>query len=163
MDYIIEEMRATDWSQVADIYMEGIMTKIATFQNTIPSWEEWNKGHCESCRLVARAGDTILGWVALSPVSSRCVYAGVAEVSIYIGKQYQGQRVGTALLEKLVEMSEEYGFWTLQSGIIRENISSLNLHKKCGFREVGYRERLGKMDNGKWHDVVLVERRSKIV
>ena len=163
MDYIIEEMRVTDWSQVADIYMEGIMTKIATFQNTIPSWEEWNKGHCESCRLVARAGDTILGWVALSPVSSRCVYAGVAEVSIYIGKQYQGQRVGKALLEKLVEMSEEYGFWTLQSGIIRDNISSLNLHKKCGFREVGYRERLGKMDNGKWHDVVLVERRSKIV
>lgn len=163
MDYKVEEMRASDWTQVADIYMEGIMTKIATFQSTIPSWEEWNKGHCESCRLVARAGDTILGWAALSPYSSRCVYAGVAEVSIYIGKQYQGQRVGKALLEKLIEISEENGFWTLQSGIIKENISSLNLHKKCGFREVGYRERLGKMDNGKWHDVVLVERRSKIV
>lgn len=163
MDYKVEEMSASDWTQVADIYMEGIMTKIATFQSTIPSWEEWNKGHCESCRLVARAGDTILGWAALSPYSSRCVYAGVAEVSIYIGKQYQGQRVGKALLEKLIEISEENGFWTLQSGIIKENISSLNLHKKCGFREVGYREKLGKMDNGKWHDVVLVERRSKIV
>lgn len=100
---------------------------------------------------------------ALSPYSSRCVYAGVAEVSIYIGEKYQGQKVGTTLLKKLIEVSEENGFWTLQSGIIKENISSLNLHKKCGFREVGYRERLGKMDNGKWHDVVLVERRSKIV
>jgi phosphinothricin acetyltransferase len=163
MDYKIEDMRASDWTQVADIYMDGINTKIATFQSTIPSWEEWNKGHCESCRLVARKGDTILGWAALSPYSSRCVYAGVAEVSIYIGEKYQGQKVGTTLLKKLIEVSEENGFWTLQSGIIKENISSLNLHKKCGFREVGYRERLGKMDNGKWHDVVLVERRSKIV
>ncbi|WP_326907658.1 GNAT family N-acetyltransferase [Sedimentibacter sp. MB31-C6] len=163
MDYKVDEMRASDWTKVAEIYMEGIKTKIATFQSTIPSWEDWNKGHCETCRLVARDGDTILGWAALSPYSSRCVYAGVAEVSIYIGEQYQGQKVGTALLEKLIEISEENGFWTLQSGIIKENISSLNLHKKCGFREVGYRERLGKMDNGKWHDVVLVERRSKIV
>jgi phosphinothricin acetyltransferase len=163
MDYKIEDMRASDWTQVADIYMDGINTKIATFQSTIPSWEEWNKGHCESCRLVARKGDIILGWAALSPYSSRCVYAGVAEVSIYIGEKYQGQKVGTTLLKKLIEVSEENGFWTLQSGIIKENISSLNLHKKCGFREVGYRERLGKMDNGKWHDVVLVERRSKIV
>ncbi|MDF2949743.1 MAG: sortase-like acyltransferase [Sedimentibacter sp.] len=163
MDYKIEEMRASDWTQVADIYMDGINTKIATFQSAIPSWEEWDKGHCESCRLVARVGDAILGWAALSPVSSRCVYAGVAEVSIYIGKQYQGQKVGTTLLKKLIEVSEENGFWTLQSGIIKENISSLNLHKNCGFREVGYREKLGKMDNEKWHDVVLVERRSKIV
>ncbi len=152
-------MKATDWKQVADIYMEGIKTKIATFQSTVPAWEEWNNDHCQSCRLVARAGDNILGWAALSPVSGRCVYAGVAEVSIYIGEQYQGQKVGTALLEKVIELSEENGFWTLQSGIIKENISSLNLHKKCGFREVGYRERLGKIDNGKWHDVVLVERR----
>lgn len=163
MDYIIEEMKASDWTQVAEIYTEGINTKIATFQSAVPSWDEWNKGHCESCRLVARAGDTILGWAALSPVSSRCVYAGVAEVSIYIGKHYQGQKVGTTLLEKLIELSEKNGYWTLQSGIIKENTSSLNLHKKCGFREIGYRERLGKMDNGKWHDVVLVERRSKLV
>ncbi|MDF2678348.1 MAG: sortase-like acyltransferase [Bacillota bacterium] len=163
MDYNVEVMKASDWTQVVEIYTEGIKTKIATFQSEAPSWEEWNKGHCESCRLVARAGDTILGWAALSPVSSRCIYAGVAEVSIYIGKQYQGQKVGTALLEKLIELSEGNGYWTLQSGIIKENTSSLNLHKKCGFREIGYRERLGKMDNGKWHDVVLVERRSKLV
>lgn len=163
MDYEVEVMKASDWAQVAEIYTEGIMTKIATFQSAAPSWEEWNKGHCESCRLVARTGDTILGWAALSPVSSRCVYAGVAEVSIYIGKKYQGQKVGTALLEKLIELSEENGYWTLQSGIIKENTSSLTLHRKCGFREIGYRERLGKMDNGKWHDVVLVERRSKLI
>ncbi|WMJ77534.1 MULTISPECIES: GNAT family N-acetyltransferase [unclassified Sedimentibacter] len=163
MDYEVEVMKASDWSQVAKIYAEGIMTKIATFQSEAPSWEEWDKGHCKSCRLVARTGDIILGWAALSPVSSRCVYAGVAEVSIYINKQYRGQKVGTALLEKLIELSEENGYWTLQSGIIKENTSSLNLHRKCGFREIGYRERLGKMDNGKWHDVVLVERRSKLV
>lgn len=163
MDYEVEVMKASDWAQVAEIYTEGIMTQIATFQSAAPSWEEWNKDHCESCRLVARNGDIILGWAALSPVSSRCVYAGVAEVSIYIGEQYQGQKVGTTLLEKLIELSEENGYWTLQSGIIKENTFSLNLHKKCGFREIGYREKLGKMDNGKWHDVVLVERRSKLI
>lgn len=161
MDYRIEEMKASDWTQVADIYMEGIRTKVATFQSAVPSWEDWDKGHCEACRLVARSGDAILGWAALSPVSGRCVNAGVAEVSIYISKQYQGQNVGTALLEKLIELSEKNGYWTLQSGIISENTASLNLHKKCGFREIGYRERLGKMDNGKWHDVVLAERRSR--
>lgn len=163
MNYEIEVMKESDWNQVAEIYLEGIMTKIATFANTVPSLEEWSKGHCETCRLVARAGDTILGWATLSPVSSRCVYAGVGEVSIYISKKYQGQKVGTTLLKRLIEISEENGYWTLQSGIIKENISSLQLHKKCGFREIGYRERLGKMDNGKWHDVVLVERRSKHV
>lgn len=163
MDYKIDQMKASDWTQVADIYTEGIKTKIATFQSAVPSWEEWNNDHCESCRLVARAGDTILGWAALSPVSSRCVYAGVAEVSVYIAGQYQGQKVGMALLEKLIKISEEYGYWTLQSGIIKENTASLSLHKKCDFREIGSRERLGKMDNGKWHDVVLVERRSKLV
>lgn len=163
MDYDIQVMKESDWEQVTEIYMEGIMTKIATFANTVPNFEEWSKGHCETCRLVARVGNTILGWAALSPVSSRCVYAGVGEVSIYISKKYQGQKVGTTLLKRLIEISEENGYWTLQSGIIKENISSLELHRKCGFREIGYRERLGKMDNGKWHDVVLVERRSKHV
>lgn len=163
MEYRIDEMKASDWPQAADIYMEGIRTKIATFQSEAPGWEDWDKGHCKTCRLTVRSGDMILGWAALSPVSGRCVYSGVAEVSIYIGKQFQGQKVGTALLEELIRRSEENGYWTLQSGIIRENSASLNLHKKCGFREIGYRERLGKMDNGKWHDVVLVERRSKVV
>jgi len=112
---------------------------------------------------VARSGEKILGWVALSPVSSRCVYAGVAEVSIYIGDEYKGMGVGTALLNNLIKQSEEEGYWTLQSGIIKENLPSRMLHKKCGFREIGYRERVGKMDNGKWHDVILVEHRSKLV
>lgn len=161
MDYRIEVMEAYDWEQVAKIYREGIKTKTATFQSDAPGWEEWDREHCEFCRLVARAGDSILGWAALSPVSGRCVYAGVAEVSIYIDGLYQGEKVGTALLKKLIEVSEHNGYWTLQSGIIRENTASLKLHKKCGFREIGYRERLGKMDNGKWHDVILVERRKK--
>lgn len=163
MEFNIESMKASDWEQVAMIYTEGIKTKVATFQSEAPSWEDWDSGHCEICRLIARNGDSILGWAALSPVSSRCVYAGVAEVSIYIDEKYQGQKIGTMLLEKLIEVSEKNGYWTLQSGIIKENISSLKLHKKCGFREIGYRERLGKMDTGRWHDVVLVERRSNLV
>ena len=163
MEFIITEMKETDWLQVSDIYTEGIDTKIATFQSVAPSWEDWNNGHCKACRLVAKVREEILGWAALSPVSSRCVYVGVAELSIYISNKFRGQKVGTVLLEELIKLSEKNGYWTLQSGIIRENIASLNLHKKCGFREIGFREKLGKMDNGKWHDVVLVERRSKVV
>lgn len=163
MKFTIEEMRASDWSQVSAIYLSGIKTETATFQAEVPTWEDWNNNHSKSCRLVARLGNEILGWVALSPISSRCVYAGVAEVSIYIDARHRGQGVGTALLETIIKLSEESGFWTLQSGIIKENIASINLHKKCGFRVLGVRERLGKMSNGKWHDVVLMERRSKTV
>lgn len=163
MRFTIEVMQESDWHSVKQIYLEGINTKIATFQSELPSWEEWDKGHCKNCRLVAKAEDVVLGWAALSPVSSRCVYAGVAEVSVYIGGQYQGKGVGKALLMNLVERSEKNGYWTLQSGIIKENAASLKLHLTCGFREVGFRERLGKMDNGRWHDVVLVERRSSLV
>ncbi len=161
MDFIIDNMKETDWQQVSTIYLAGIKTGIATFQNDVPTWEDWNRGHNTNCRFVARSGDKILGWVAISPVSSRCVYAGVAEVSIYIGEEYKGMGVGTALLNNLIDQSEKEGYWTLQSGIIKENIPSRQLHKKCGFREIGYRERVGKMKNGKWHDVILVEHRSK--
>lgn len=163
MDYKIDEMRQADWEQVADIYLKGIKTGKATFQTEVPTWEDWNNGHIKTCRLVARSGETILGWGALSPTSSRCVYAGVAEVSIYIGDHYRGKGIGKALLTELVRLSEENGFWTLQSGIIKENSTSIELHKKCGFRELGIREKVGKMGNGVWHDVVLVERRSKVV
>lgn len=163
MEYIIDVMKETDWTQVADIYLAGIQTEIATFQSEVPSYESWDKGHSKCCRYVARSGDKILGWVALSPYSGRCVYAGVAEVSVYIGTEYRGLGVGEALLNHLIEESEKNGFWTLQSGIIRENTASRELHKKCGFREVGYRERLGQMGNGKWHDVFLMERRSQVV
>ena len=163
MNYKIDEMTQFDWQQVACIYLEGINTGKATFQTEVPTWEEWNNGHVTSCRLVIRSGDNILGWGALSPTSSRCVYTGVAEVSIYIGEKYRGLGLGKVLLEDLVRLSEENGFWTLQSGIIKENSSSIILHEKCGFRELGIREKVAKMNCGKWHDVVLMERRSKIV
>ena len=163
MDFKIDKMKVEDWDQISDIYLRGIKTKIATFQNDVPSWDEWDKSHFQFCRLVARSGNKILGWAALSPTSSRCVYSGVAEVSIYIGEEYKGKGVGTALLTELILLAEEEGLWTLQAAIIKENIGSIELHKKCGFREIGIREKLGRMDNGKWHDVVLVERRSKRV
>ncbi|NLV57581.1 MAG: N-acetyltransferase [Clostridiales bacterium] len=163
MEFIIEEMKPSDWEEVAKIYLEGIKTKIATFENEVPAWEKWDAGHCKTCRIIARSAGRVLGWAALSPTSDRCVYAGVAEISIYVGGQYKSSGVGTALMMELIRRSEEEGFWTLQSGIIKENESSRALHRKCGFREVGIRERLGQMDNGKWHDVVLMERRSKTV
>lgn len=160
MEYTIEEMQLADWPKVSSIYLAGIKTGIATFQSDIPSWEEWNRGHTDTCRLVARSGNSILGWAALSPTSSRCVYAGVAEVSIYISEAFKRQGVGAALLTDLIRRSEENGFWTLQAGITIENIASRELHKKCGFREIGIRERIGQMPDGRWHDVVLLERRS---
>ncbi len=163
MDYTIEAMKPEDWAQVAAVYWEGIQTKIATFQAEVPSWEQWDKSHCADCRLVARAGDTVLGWAALTPISSRCVYAGVADVSIYVGQNHKRQGIGQALLRELIRQSEAEGFWSLESRIIRENTGSQALHAKCGFRQIGFREKLGKMDNGKWHDVVLMERRSQTV
>ena len=163
MDFVIDEMQLADWPQVAKIYLAGIETGLATFQRDVPSFEEWNHDHCKTCRLVARSGDTILGWVALSPVSNRCVYAGVAEVSVYIGEPYRSQGVGRALLTELIRHSEVAGYWSIQATITRENTSSRELCKKSGFREVGIREKLGKMPNGEWHDVVLMERRSKLV
>ena len=163
MEYKIENMVQSDWAQVANIYLEGIKTEIATFQTEVPILEDWNNSHISSCRLVARLGENILGWAVLSKTSNRCVYAGVAEVSIYIGEKYKGQGIGTALLTNLIKLSEENGFWTLQSGIISDNLASIALHKKCGFREIGIREKVGKMNNKNWLDVVLMERRSKIV
>jgi L-amino acid N-acyltransferase YncA len=163
MSCTIVAMKPSDWEQVGMIYMEGIQTKIATFQAELPTWEQWNRGHSPTCRLVAKEGDTLLGWAALSPVSDRCVYAGVANVSIYVGQQARRMGVGQALMQEVIRQSEEAGYWTLESRIIRENVASLSLHAKCGFRTVGVREMLGQMDNGKWHDVVLVERRSQMI
>lgn len=163
MDYKIDEMIQSDWEQVGNIYLEGIKTGKATFQTDVPTWENWNNSHITACRLVIRSGDNVLGWAALSPTSSRCVYAGVAEVSIYIGEKYRGLGIGAVLLTKLIKLSEEKGFWTLQSGIVRENAPSIALHKKCGFREIGIREKVAKMNNEKWMDVILMEYRSKTV
>lgn len=163
MDYKIVNMQASDWGQVSNIYWEGIQNKISTFQNTIPTWEEWDKGHCKSCRLVAKDGDIVLGWVALSPTSSRSVYAGVVDVSIYVGNSFKGKGVGRALLLELIRESEIHGFWTLQSRIIKENTASRELHKSLGFKEIGICEKLGKMDTGIWYDIVLAQRRSSVV
>lgn len=154
-------MSLEDWPQMAKIYQEGIETKIATFETDVPSWEKWDRDHLQVCRLVAKAGDTVLGWTALTPYSNRQVYAGVAEVSIYIGSKFQGHKVGTVLLKKMIKTSEEFGFWTLQSTILLTNLTSLHVHKKCGFREVGIRKKLAKLD-GIWRDVVLVEHRSEL-
>ena len=156
-------MRDDDWEQVRAIYLEGIATGDATFETDAPSWEKWDAKHLRECRLVARRGDgRVVGWAALSPVSDRCVYAGVAEVSVYVGADGRGKGTGRALLKALVEASERCGIWTLQAGVFPENIASTRLHLKCGFREVGRRERLGHM-NGAWRDVMLLERRSKRV
>ncbi|URZ18588.1 GNAT family N-acetyltransferase [Clostridium felsineum] len=162
MDYNIREMKAEDWEAVAKIYAEGIDTGKATFQSELPNFEEWDKGHMKNCRIVACDGENILGWAALSPTSSRCVYKGVAEVSIYIGEAYRGKGVGKNILNTLVKLSEENGLWTLQSGIIKENTSSIALHRRCGFRNIGIREKIAKMPNGTWHDTILMEYRSDI-
>lgn len=158
----IETMKAIDWEQVRDIYIEGIETGNATFQQEAPTWEEWDMSHLFECRFVARSEGDVLGWCALTPVSSRCVYRGVAEVSVYVGVKSQGRGVGSLLMDELVRASEENGIWTLQSGIFPENTGSIYLHKKFGFREVGVRERIGKM-NGVWRDNLFFERRSTIV
>ncbi len=148
--------------QVTEIYRQGIETGIATFQNDIPDWESWDKSHSKDCRIAAFEDDEMMGWAALTPVSGRCVYAGVAEVSIYVASNYQGRGVGEFLLNHLITASEEAGLWTLQSGIFSENIASIKLHEKCGFRKIGYREKIGKKD-GVWKDNIIMERRSKIV
>ncbi|HYK34748.1 GNAT family N-acetyltransferase [Alloacidobacterium sp.] len=158
----LELMTADDWPAVRTIYIEGIVTGDATFETSASGWEAWDAAHLCTCRLVARLCDETIGWAALTPVSGRCVYAGVAEVSIYIAKRMRGRKVGQRLLAALVEKSEEQGIWTLQAGIFPENIASIEAHKRCGFRVVGVREKMGKM-NGVWRDVVLMERRSRIL
>lgn len=162
MDLIIDEMHDEDWAQVRAIYTEGIATGQATFETQAPEWRVWNESHLGFGRLAARDGGAVVGWSALSQVSDRCAYSGVAEVSVYVGREWQGRGVGRSLLEALIAASEEKGIWTLQAGVFPENSASVELHKRCGFREVGRRERLGKL-NGVWRDVLLLERRSSLV
>ena len=162
MKLSIQPMLPRDWPQVRAIYLEGIATGNATFAQTAPEWQTWDAEHLTAARLVARAEDRLVGWAALSRVSGRCVYAGVAEVSIYIAEQARGRGVGRQVLDRLVIESEAAGIWTLQAGIFPENAASIALHERAGFRLVGRRERLGQM-NGRWRDVVLLERRSRMV
>ncbi len=158
----IRNLLDSDWEQVKLIYEKGIATGNATFQTSAPSWEEWDGSHLVNCRIVAEENDRVIGWAALTPVSSRCVYAGVAEVSVYVDPGQSGKGIGLALLEELVKLSEVEGIWTLQAGIFLENGGSLRIHEKAGFRTLGVREKIGKQ-NGVWRDTVLLERRSKII
>lgn len=150
------------WPQVKAIYESGIATGNATFQTAAPGWEEWNKTHTANCRLVAVEEHRVLGWAALTPVSGRCVYAGVAEVSVYVAEEARGKGIGQLLLQALIDESEKQQYWTLQAGIFPENTASIRLHERLGFRQVGYREKIGRM-NGRWRDTLLLERRSKMV
>lgn len=152
-------MRPEDWEAVRSIYLQGIATGNATFATSAPTWEEWDATHQPFCRLVARSADELIGWAALSPYSRRRVYAGVAEISIYIAESARGRGVGASLMSALIDESEQNGIWTLQAGIFPENEASVALHQRFGFRVVGVRERIGQM-NGVWRDVVLMERRS---
>jgi phosphinothricin acetyltransferase len=160
---VVRAMREEDWSSVRRIHEEGIATGQATFE-TAPdvSWGAWDGAHMRPCRLVAECAEDVVGWAALAPVSSRCVYGGVGEVSIYVAAAERGKGIGRMLMERLVEASEQAGLWMLQAGIFPENLASLRLHHACGFREVGRRERLGRLGDA-WKDVLLLERRSSIV
>jgi L-amino acid N-acyltransferase YncA len=155
-------LRAEHWDAVARIYAEGIATGHATFETEVPSWERWDASHFADHRLVALSGEEVVGWAALSPVSGRCVYGGVAEESVYVAEEARGGGVGRALLEALIARSEAAGIWTIQTGIFPENEASVRLHERVGFRIVGTRERLGR-HNGVWRDVLFLERRSPIV
>lgn len=160
MSGVIDQMRASDWEQVRAIYLEGIRTSHATFETDAPSWQRWDEAHLPFARLVMRDGENVLGWAALSPVSKRYVYRGVAELTVYVAESARGQGIGRGLLQALINESERNGIWTLQASIFPENVASVELHRRCGFREVGRRERIAML-NGVWRDTLLFERRSQ--
>jgi phosphinothricin acetyltransferase len=158
----LRDLRPGDWPEVAAIFEAGIASGNATFETAAPLWDAWDASHFQTHRLVAVEGGRVVGWAALSPVSERCCYRGVAEGSVYVAPDAQGRGVGRRLLERLVADAEQAGIWTIQTGIFPENVASVQLHMRCGFRIVGVRERLGKL-HGVWRDVLLLERRSEEV
>jgi phosphinothricin acetyltransferase len=158
----IIKLQKDHYPRIAEIYLQGISTGNATFQTAAPVWDDWDKSHLPHSRVIALVEKKIAGWAALSPVSSRCVYAGVGEVSIYVGEKFRGNAVGKTLFAALIKESEENNIWTLQSGIFPENTGSIKLHEMFGFRQIGYRERIGQM-NGIWRNNIIMERRSKVV
>lgn len=160
--FLIQPLLQKHWPQVKAIYLEGIATGEATFQTTAPSWEQWDQEHLLHSRIVAIQDGSVAGWAALSPVSSRPHYCGVAEVSVYVGEGCRGGGLGSQLLRELVRESEQNGIWTLQASIFPENGASVHIHEKCGFRLMGRRERIAQQ-NGVWRDTMILERRSKIV
>ena len=151
-----------NYHDLVRIYEEGIATGLATFETTAPTWESWDQAHLGFGRVLAYNDQIALGWAALSPVSSRCVYGGVAEVSVYVAAAARGLGVGQFLLNQLIEISEANGIWTLQAGVFDDNLASRKLHLKCGFREIGYREKIGKL-HGVWKNNILFERRSLVI
>lgn len=163
MNFEIRTMQETDGRRVLEIFRQGIEGQNATFDTTVPTWEAWDINHINTSRFVIEdETNNVVGWCALKPVSNRTCFSGVAEVSIYLDNAIQGKGLGSILLQKLVLDSEEHGFWMLQSGIFPENDASVRLHQKLGFRVVGKREKIAKM-NGTWRDVLLLERRSSVV
>jgi L-amino acid N-acyltransferase YncA len=158
----VRELRAADWPAVRAIYEDGIRTGLATFETEAPDWESWDAGHHAQLRLVAERAGEVVGWAGLAAVSPRRCYRGVGEVSVYVAEVARGGGIGRVLLGDLVARSEAAGYWTLTAGVFPENAASLRLHRACGFREVGVRERLGELD-GVWRDVLLLERRSHVV
>jgi len=165
-EYLIDMMKPEDWEQVRSIYLEGIGTGNSTFEAEAPDWQKWDFAHLREHRFVIRESNSILGWVALRPVSTRCVYSGVAELSLYVTVGRRGQGIGSALLKAVINSREKAGLWTLQGGIFPENTPSLRLVRKHGFKEIGRREKIGKMTYGDlagtWRDIILVERRSTV-
>ena len=162
MNLEIKDIEPQHYTAIANIYSQGQQTGFATFETTVPSWEQWNASHIPTCRFAALSNNELVGWAALSPVSKRHVYRGVAEVSVYVATQYSGKNIGATLLENLIRESEKQEFWTLQSSIFPQNKASIRLHEKTGFRQIGYREHIG-MRAGIWYDNILMERRSKNV
>jgi L-amino acid N-acyltransferase YncA len=158
-DMEIRAMTTGDWRAVKAIYEQGIATKLATFETSAPDWTGWDDAYLGEHRLVAERDGEVVGWAALLPTSRRACYAGVAENSVYVAESARGQGIGRALLERLLESAERAGFWTVQASIFADNVASIEFHKRCGFRVVGTRERIGQLD-GVWRDTVLLERRS---
>ena len=159
----IDALTEADWPAVRRIFEEGIATDIATLETEAPGWPEWDASHRDDCRFVARRGGEVVGWIALSAPPPRRVYAGVAWLSVYVAAAERNRGVGRALFEALIPASEAAGLWTIQAGVIADNRASLALHERAGFRRIGVQERLGRDRNGRWRDVVLLERRSRTV
>lgn len=156
---MIREMVKDDWTRVAQIYKQGLESGISTFNTECPSFEEWDTSHIKECRFVDEEDGKVVGWIAISPTSGRCVYRGCVEMSVYLDSAYHGKGIGANLVNKLLEEAKKAGFWSIYSAIISRNTASIALHKKCGFREIGYRERIAKDRFGNWQNTTLMEKR----
>ncbi len=157
---MIREMRDEDWGTVAEIYKQGLEEGTSTFNTECPGFTEWNEGHVKNCRFVFEEEGKVVGWIALSPSSSRCAYKGCVEMSVYVDRNYRGHGIGTALVNTIIKEAEKDGYWSIYSAIFSINKASIALHKKCGFREIGYRERIAKDRFGKWQNTTLMEYRA---